>query len=93
MAGLMAALGRRSLSGYLFQSVAWLLLLSPYTLSLATRFHSPLATGLVAALFVWLASLLWAGALDRTARPGPAEAILRRLIYRTAVMPTAARIA
>jgi uncharacterized membrane protein YeiB len=92
MAGLMAALGRRSLSGYLFQSVAWLLLLSPYTLSLATRFHSPLTAGLVAALLVWVASVLWAGALDRTARPGPAEALLRRLIYRTAVMPTAARI-
>jgi uncharacterized membrane protein YeiB len=92
MAGLMAALGRRSLSGYLFQSVAWLLLLSPYTLALATRFPSPMLAGLVTAVFVWLASLVWAGALDRAARPGPAEAILRRLIYRPAVVPTAARI-
>lgn len=83
MAGLIAALGRRSLSGYLFQSVAWLLLLSPYTLALATRFESPMLTSVITAMLAWFASLLWAGLLDRSARPGPAEAVLRRLIYRT----------
>jgi uncharacterized protein len=37
------ALGQRSLSGYLFQSVAWLILLAPYTLALGTKFGSPYA--------------------------------------------------
>jgi uncharacterized membrane protein YeiB len=81
---LIAALGRRSLSGYLFQSVAWLLLLSPYTLALATRFESPMLTSVITAMLVWFASLLWAGFLDRSSSPGPAEAILRRMIYRSA---------
>jgi uncharacterized membrane protein YeiB len=84
MAGLIAALGRRSLSGYLFQSVAWLLLLSPYTLALATRFESPMLTSVITAMLVWFASLLCAGFLDRSSSPGPAEAFLRRVIYRTA---------
>jgi uncharacterized protein len=34
---MLVALGRRSLSGYLFQSVAWLVLLAPFTLDLARR--------------------------------------------------------
>ncbi|MEK8173539.1 DUF418 domain-containing protein [Streptomyces sp. M19] len=33
----LTALGRRSLSGYLFQSLAWVVLLSPYALALGER--------------------------------------------------------
>jgi uncharacterized membrane protein YeiB len=76
-----AALGRRSLSGYLFQSLAWLLLLSPYTLALGRRFPSPLLTALAVALLVWVASLLAADALERRSRPGPAERFLGRVAY------------
>ncbi len=76
-----AALGRRSLSGYLFQSVAWLLILAPFTLALGTRFGSPMITGLVVALLVWLATVAAAWFLDRRGQSGPAEAALRRLIY------------
>jgi uncharacterized protein len=75
----LAALGRRSLSGYLFQSVAWLVLLAPYTMNL--RLGSPLWTGLAVAFLVWLASV--AGAVALGDRPGPAEKLLRRLTYRT----------
>lgn len=75
----LAALGRRSLSGYLFQSIAWLVLIAPYTLNL--HFGSPLWTGLVVALLVWLVSV--AGAVALGDRPGPAEKLLRRLTYRT----------
>jgi len=77
----LAALGRRSLSGYLFQSLAWQLLLPPYTLSLASRFGSPLLTALVLAVLVWLASVFGAAWLERSERSGPAELLLRRLVY------------
>lgn len=39
--GALSALGQRSLSGYLFQSVAWLLLLAPFTLALGQRLGNP----------------------------------------------------
>ncbi len=80
--GLLAALGQRSLSAYLSQSLAWLLLLAPYTLALGHRFGSPLLTATAIALCVWLASLLGAGVLERRSRRGPAETLLRRLTYK-----------
>ncbi|MEU7584714.1 DUF418 domain-containing protein [Micromonospora sp. NPDC049230] len=80
--GALSALGQRSLSGYLTQSVAWLLLLAPFTLALGDRFGSPTVTGLVIAVAVWLATVLIARELGRRGRPGPAEFVLRRLTYR-----------
>ncbi|MEV0145601.1 MULTISPECIES: DUF418 domain-containing protein [unclassified Nonomuraea] len=79
--GALAALGRRSLSGYLFQSVAWLVLLAPFTLDLGGRFSSPTVTGLVVAVTVWLATVLAASLFDRLRYAGPAETVLRRLTY------------
>ena len=76
-----AALGRRSLSGYLFQSVAWLLILAPFTLALGAKFGSPMITGLVVAMLVWLTTVGAAWLFDRRGHSGPAEAVLRRLIY------------
>ena len=76
---MLVALGRRSLSGYLFQSVAWLLLLAPFTLHLAQRSPSPLLAGIGVGALVWAVSV---GAADRLGdRPGPAELVLRRLTY------------
>ena len=77
----LAALGERSLSGYLFQSLAWLTLLPPYTLALASRFGSPLLTALTLAVVVWVASVLGATTLRRHSWRGPAEVVLRRLTY------------
>jgi uncharacterized protein len=79
--GALSALGRRSLSGYLFQSVAWLVLLAPFTLALADRFATPSYAGAVIAIGVWLVSVFVAAWLDRRNRPGPAEFLLRRLTY------------
>lgn len=79
--GALSALGRRSLSGYLAQSVAWLVLLAPFTLALGGRFGSPTVTGLVVAVAVWLATVVAADRLDRRGLPGPAEFVLRRLTY------------
>jgi uncharacterized membrane protein YeiB len=73
--GALSALGQRSLSGYLFQSVAWLVLLLPFTLDLADRFGSPTTTGLVTAIAVWLVSVLLAHRLDARRKPGPAEPV------------------
>jgi uncharacterized protein len=77
----LSALGQRSLSGYLFQSVAWLVLLAPYTLALSDRFATPTIAGAVIATAVWLVSVVIARRLDRQGRPGPAEWLLRRLTY------------
>ncbi|MET7401961.1 DUF418 domain-containing protein [Dactylosporangium sp. NPDC005572] len=70
------ALGQRSLSGYLLQSVAWLALFSPWALGLDGTL---VAAG--AAIGVWLLSAGAAQALGE--RRGPAEALLRRITYRT----------
>jgi uncharacterized protein len=79
--GALAALGQRSLSGYLFQSVAWLVLLAPYTLALGDRFGSPTLTGMVIAVAVWLGTVLIARLLDQRGLAGPGEVVLRRLAY------------
>ena len=78
---LLTALGQRSLTGYLLQSVAWLVLLAPYTLALGQRFGSPMLTAIALGTLVWLASLLAAHLLDRHSNRGPAETVLRRLTY------------
>ncbi|HEX5594692.1 MAG TPA: DUF418 domain-containing protein [Micromonosporaceae bacterium] len=79
--GALSALGQRSLSGYLFQSVAWLVLLAPFTLALGDRFNKPTVTGLIIAVAVWLATVLIARVLDKRKQAGPAEIVLRRLTY------------
>lgn len=88
--GSLAALGQRSLSSYLFQSVAWLLLLSPYTLALGERTGEPTMTAVVVAVLVWLTTAAAAAALQRQSMPGPAEWLLRRLTYRGAPLSPAA---
>ncbi|WP_448331876.1 DUF418 domain-containing protein [Streptomyces sp. DSM 41534] len=77
----LAALGQRSLSGYLCQSLAWVLLLSPFTLALGERTGSPTLTACLSAILVWLTTVAGAYALQRRSLPGPAEKLLRRLTY------------
>lgn len=72
-----AALGQRSLSGYLFQSVCWLVAFAPYLLGL--RDDSVVAVSVGAG--AWIVSVLIAAELDRRDLPGPAEKVLRRLTY------------
>ncbi|GIH13022.1 DUF418 domain-containing protein [Rugosimonospora africana] len=75
-----AALGQRSLSGYLFQSVAWMILFAPFALDLGGSTYPALLAG----LGVWTVSVLAAWAMDRWRYRGPAEHLLRRLTYRHA---------
>jgi uncharacterized membrane protein YeiB len=72
------ALGQRSLSGYLFQSVAWLALFSPWALNLGGNTY----VAVLAAVAVWGVSALVA---ERMGSRGPAETLLRRITYRTSV--------
>ncbi|MFG3254234.1 DUF418 domain-containing protein [Streptomyces sp. NPDC048172] len=79
--GALAALGQRSLSGYLFQSLVWVVVLSPYALDLGGRTGSPTLAAAVTAVLAWLATVLGAASLQRRSLPGPAEKVLRRLTY------------
>ena len=79
--GAIAALGQRSLSGYLFQTLAWLVLASPFALALGTRSDSPTFTAAGAAVAVWLITVVGAYLMQRRSYRGPAEILLRRLTY------------
>jgi uncharacterized protein len=77
----LAACGRRSMTCYLAQSVAWLLLLEPYLAGLGGAMG--VAGAAVVGLGIWLVTVVIADLLRRAGRPGPAETLLRRLAYRT----------
>ncbi|MBL7255413.1 DUF418 domain-containing protein [Paractinoplanes lichenicola] len=79
LAAPVVALGQRSLSGYLFQSVAWVALFSPWALGLEGTY-----TAVVAAVAVWLISVTVAQRMSAAGYRGPAETLLRRITYRTA---------
>ncbi len=74
-----SALGQRSLSGYLFQSVCWMALLAPFTLGL--DFGSTAYTAALIAIGVWVVSVIGAYAMSKRSYRGPAETLLRRLVY------------
>ncbi|WP_342748543.1 DUF418 domain-containing protein [Nonomuraea indica] len=74
------ALGRRSMSMYLFQSVVFVAAFSPFGLGLQDDLGLAGATGVAAA--TWLVSLAIADLMRRTGHRGPAEVLLRRLAYR-----------
>jgi uncharacterized membrane protein YeiB len=74
-----AALGRRSLSGYLAHSVLFAPVLAAWGLGLGEHLGS--AGMALFAVGVWLVTVVAAAALDRRGLPGPAEWLLRRLVY------------
>ena len=76
-----SALGQRSMSGYLFQSVSWMLLLAPFTLNLGDRLGNTAFTAAGAAIIVWTVSVIAAYQMKKHNYRGPAETLLRRLTY------------
>ncbi|HEY2669755.1 MAG TPA: DUF418 domain-containing protein [Rugosimonospora sp.] len=80
--GPVIAIGQRSLSGYLLQSVSWLVLFSPWALHLGGTYAAALA-----GMAVWAVSLVAAQAMSAAADRGPAETLLRRITYRPARRP------
>ncbi|MEQ4715423.1 DUF418 domain-containing protein [Nonomuraea sp. B19D2] len=76
----LAALGQRSLTFYLFQSVVFLLLFYPFTLDLGDDLGFAAALGIAVA--IWAISVLLADWMRRVGHRGPLEVLLRRLTYR-----------
>lgn len=77
--GMLQALGQRSMSGYVTQSVLFLVLAGSWSLDLFTDESVTIiclwATG------VWLFTLIAAWLLAKAGKPGPLEAVHRRLTY------------
>lgn len=76
------AVGKRSLSCYLAHSAIFAPVLAAWGLGLGAKLGS--ATMVAFATGVWLVTVFGAYALERAGRRGPAEALLRRLVYRRA---------
>jgi uncharacterized protein len=77
--GALAALGERSLSGYLAQSFLMAPLLAAWGLGLGEGLGYAGAFGVATA--AWAVTLLGAVALQRAGRRGPFDVLLRRLTY------------
>ncbi|WP_040569203.1 DUF418 domain-containing protein [Microbacterium yannicii] len=77
----LTALGKRSLSGYLWQSVVFAPVLCAWGLGLGGILQQWQAA--LIALVTWLISLALMMVLDRKGVRGPAEWLLRKLIYRS----------
>ncbi|MEO3745391.1 DUF418 domain-containing protein [Plantactinospora sp. B5E13] len=77
----LAACGQRSLTCYLLQSVAFVLIFVPYLGGVGGRIGDAGASAVAAA--VWLGTVLLADTMRRADWRGPAEVLLRRLSYRT----------
>ncbi|SFN05734.1 Uncharacterized membrane protein YeiB [Pseudonocardia ammonioxydans] len=74
----LVACGRRSLSCYLAQSLAWLLLFEPYLFDLGGAVGPAGASAI--GLAVWAVTVAVAALAERAGRPGPAEWLLRRIV-------------
>ncbi len=74
-----AALGQRSLSGYLTQSLVFVIVFAPYGFGLGATASVAEATQI--AVITWLATLVIANILAAVNRSGPAEWLLRRAVY------------
>ncbi|QCB94031.1 DUF418 domain-containing protein [Cellulomonas shaoxiangyii] len=75
------AVGTRSLSCYLLQSVLFVVPLAAWTLGLGQHLSS--AQVVAWAVGVWLVTVAFAVVLERSGRRGPVEAVYRRLVYRS----------
>ena len=80
-----AAVGERSLTCYLLQSLAFAPLLSAWGLGWGARMGTAAAAAL--AVGVWAATVGVALALHRTGRRGPFEVLLRRFAYGAGARP------
>lgn len=79
--GAVAAVGKRSLSSYLLQSVIFAPLLAAWGFGLGAEIGTAQAYAI--AIGVWALSLILATVLERSGRQGPAERVLRKLTYRS----------
>ncbi|ANE48359.1 hypothetical protein SY83_21075 [Paenibacillus swuensis] len=80
MTGWLASVGKRSLTFYIYQETMLVLLLSPVALGLGGTIGS--AGAFVLAVIIWLSGVGIAVWLEERGWNGPADALLRRLVYR-----------
>ncbi|MEJ5927112.1 DUF418 domain-containing protein [Corynebacterium sp. H128] len=73
------ALGQRSMSGYVMQSILGLILVVPYTLGISQGQGAAQATAIGA--LIWLITVVLAYVLEKLGVPGPFEWLHRRLSY------------
>ena len=73
------ALGKRSMTGYLLQSILFVLLTSTFTLGFGRNQGAWEAT--LIAIFIWAITLVIAYALEKANLRGPFEVVHRRLSY------------
>ncbi|MGI2328407.1 DUF418 domain-containing protein [Planococcus sp. YIM B11945] len=73
------ALGKRSLTFYVWNEAMLVLLLSPVALDLGGQVSNGIAA--LIAIGVWVVSVALANGLEKTKRNGPLEILLRRLVY------------
>lgn len=74
-----AAMGQRSLTFYILNSVLVAVVLQPDLVGLGTTLGG--FGALVMASLIWLLSLALAAWLDRAGRPGPLDALMRKGVY------------
>jgi uncharacterized protein len=86
--GALAAVGARSLTCYLLQSVLFVPLLAPWALGLGVGAGTAFVSAVAVA--VYLVTVLVAVLLERAGRAGPAEVLLRRLTYGARPAPATA---
>ncbi|MFI6291524.1 DUF418 domain-containing protein [Nonomuraea sp. NPDC050790] len=82
----LAACGECSMTCYLLQSAVFVALLAPYTAGLGGTLGSAATAGL--ALATWAATVVAADLMRRAGHRGPAETLLRRLVYGRGRKPT-----
>ncbi|QPK80243.1 DUF418 domain-containing protein [Corynebacterium lizhenjunii] len=78
-----AALGKRSMSGYLMQSVLFSIVAQPFLLG----WNPPAAAQAGLALGIWVLTLVGACLLEWAGKPGPFEYLHRRLSYGPTMRP------
>jgi uncharacterized membrane protein YeiB len=74
-----AAVGQRSLTCYLAQSVVWAVVFTPYLLGLSDTLTT--TTTALLAVATWLATVLLADRMRRADYRGPFELLIRRITY------------
>ena len=76
---MICALGKRSMTGYLLQSIVFFIITAPFILNYGHDRGAFFST--IIAIGVWLVTLFAAWIMELLGKPGPFEAVHRRLSY------------
>jgi uncharacterized membrane protein YeiB len=85
----LAAVGQRSLTCYLSQSVVWAIVFTPYLLDLSGTLTT--ATTALLAIATWLATVLLADRMRKANYRGPFEKLIRWVTYQRSTAATRSR--